>query len=77
VIESQEYLDLHAPQDISIVINDFQNYGHDYYTTPDAAEWLLAVTNELGPMWIGEDTVENSTQRATDAVNEIFAFRDF
>jgi multiple sugar transport system substrate-binding protein len=77
VIDSQEYLDLHAPQDISIVINDFQNYGHDYYTTPDAAEWLLAVTNELGPMWIGEDTVENSTQRATDAVNEIFAFRDF
>lgn len=77
VIESQEYLDLHAPQDISIVVGDFQNFGHDYYTTQDSAEWLTAVSNELGPMWIGEDTVENSTQRATDAVNEIFSRREF
>ena len=75
VIESQEFLDLHAPQDISKVVADYRNFGHDYYTTPDAAEWLTAVSNELGPMWIGEDTVENSTQRATDAVNEIFSRR--
>lgn len=77
VIESQEYQDLHAPQNISLVVDDFMNFGHDYYTTPDSAEWINAVSNELGPMWIGEDTVENSTQRATDAVNDIFAFRDF
>jgi multiple sugar transport system substrate-binding protein len=75
VIESQEYLDLHAPQNITAVVEDFRNFGHDYYTTPDAAEWLNAVANEFGPMWTGEDTVENSTQRATDAVNEIFSRR--
>jgi hypothetical protein len=33
------------------------------------------VDQELTPMWTGEDTVENSTQRATDAVNEIFSRR--
>jgi len=28
-------------------------------------------------MWTGEDTVENSTQRAVDRVNEIFSMRTF
>jgi multiple sugar transport system substrate-binding protein len=75
VIESQEFLDMHAPQDISIPVSDFAEYGHDYYGTEDAGEWWGAVTQELGPMWTGEDTVDNSTQRATDAVNEIFSRR--
>ena len=66
---------MHAPQDISIPVNDFAEYGHDYYGTEDAGEWWAAVTQELTPMWTGEDTVENSTQRATDAVNEIFSRR--
>ena len=75
VVESQEFLDMHAPQDISIPVNDFDEYGHDYYGTEDAGEWWAAVTQEFGPMWAGEDDVENSTQRATDAVNEIFSRR--
>jgi len=75
VIESQEFLEIHAPQDILIPVSDFQDYGHDYYPTPDAGEWWAAVEAELGPMWTGEDDVENSTQRAVDAVNEIFSRR--
>jgi len=75
VIESQEFIDLHAPQDITIPLTDFQEIGHDYYPTEDAGEWWAAVEQEFGPMWSGEDTVENSTQRATDAVNEIFSRR--
>lgn len=75
VVESQEFKDIHAPQDISIPVTDFQEFGHDYYPTPDAGEWWGAVEAELGPMWSGEDTVDNSTQRATDRVNEIFANR--
>ena len=75
VVESQEFLDMHAPQDIMIPVSDFDEYGHDYYGTEDAGEWWTAVTQEFGPMWAGEDTVENSTQRATDAVNEIFSRR--
>jgi multiple sugar transport system substrate-binding protein len=75
VIESQEFLDLHKPQDITIPLTDFREVGHDYYATEDAAEWWAAVAQEFGPMWTGEDTVENSTQRATDAVNEIFSRR--
>ncbi len=77
VVESPEYQELHRPQDILVPVSDFREFGHDYYTTPDAAEWLTAVVNELGPMWTGEDTVENSTQRAVDRVNEIFSMRTF
>jgi multiple sugar transport system substrate-binding protein len=75
VVESAEFQEMHAPQDISIPVNDFAEYGHDYYGTEDAGEWWNAVDQELTPMWTGEDTVENSTQRATDAVNEIFSRR--
>lgn len=75
VIEGPEFSEMHAPQDITIPVSDFEQYGHDYYGTEDAGEWWAAVTQELGPMWTGEDTVENSTQRATDAVNEIFSRR--
>lgn len=75
VVEGPDFLKLHEPQDIMRVVEDYRNHGHDYYTTPDSEEWITAVANELGPMWIGEDTVENSTQRATDRVNDIFAQR--
>ena len=64
-----------APQDISIPVTDFKEVGHDYYPTPDAGEWWSAVTSELEPMWTGEDTVENSTSRAVERVNEIFSRR--
>jgi multiple sugar transport system substrate-binding protein len=77
VIESPAYQELHAPQNIMAVITDYREFGHDYYATPDAAEWQNAVANEFGPMWSGEDDVENSTQRATDAVNDIFSRRTF
>jgi multiple sugar transport system substrate-binding protein len=75
VIESKAFTEMHAPQDISIPVDDFEEYGHDYYGTEDAAEWWNAVEQEFGPMWTGEDTVESATQRATDAVNEIFSRR--
>jgi ABC-type glycerol-3-phosphate transport system substrate-binding protein len=75
VIESEEFLALHEPQDIQVPLKDFQEIGHDYYPTEDASEWWAAVVQELGPMWTGEDTVENATQRATDAVNDIFSRR--
>lgn len=75
VIESEEFTEAHAPQDISIPVSDFEEYGHDYYGTEDANEWWNAVEQEFTPMWTGEDTVENATQRATEAVNEIFSRR--
>lgn len=77
VVESPEFLEAHLPGDISIPIADFSEVGHDYYGTEDAGEWWAAVTQEFGPMWTGEDTVENSTQRATEAVNQIFSMRGF
>jgi multiple sugar transport system substrate-binding protein len=76
LVESQEFKDIHAPQDISIPVNDFKEVGHDYYPTPDAGEWWAAVDAELGPMWTGEDTVESSTTRAVERVNEIFSRRE-
>jgi multiple sugar transport system substrate-binding protein len=75
IIESAEFKEIHAPQDIGVPVADFQSSGHDYYPTPDANEWWGAVEAELGPMWTGEDDVENSTQRAVDRVNEIFSQR--
>lgn len=75
VVESEEFKKAHLPGDISIPVADFRDVGHDYYGTEDAGEWWAAVTQEFGPMWSGEDTVENATQRATDAVNEIFSRR--
>jgi len=75
VVEGEEFRKMHEPQDITIPVDDFSNYGHDYYGTVDSGEWWNAVSQEFGPMWTGEDSVENSTQRATDAVNDIFSRR--
>ncbi|MGB3331132.1 MAG: sugar ABC transporter substrate-binding protein [Thermomicrobiales bacterium] len=75
VVDSQAFKDIHAPQDIGIPVSDFRNVGHDYYPTPDAGEWWGAVDDEFGPMWSGEDTVENTVKRTVDRVNEIFSRR--
>jgi multiple sugar transport system substrate-binding protein len=75
VVESKEFLEIHAPQDISIPVADFKDVGHDYYPTPDAGEWWAAVDDEFGPMWSGEDTVENTVKRTVERVNEIFSRR--
>jgi multiple sugar transport system substrate-binding protein len=75
IVESQEYRDLHAPQNIETLWSDFANYGHDYYPTPDTDEWWNAVGQELSAVWSGEATVEEATQRACEAVDEIFARR--
>jgi len=75
VAESQAYQDLHQPQNISIVTNDFANYGHDYYPTPDTGEWWSAVGQEISAIWSGEATVAEATERACAAVDEIFTRR--
>ncbi|MCB0107764.1 MAG: sugar ABC transporter substrate-binding protein, partial [Caldilineaceae bacterium] len=64
VVESAEYRELHQPQDITVVTNDFANYGHDYYPTPDTGEWWGAVGQELSAIWSGEATVAEATERA-------------
>ncbi len=75
LVESQDYRDAHAPQDIDVVWNAFGEYGHDYYPTPDANEWWSAVEQELSVIWSGEATVEEATERACAAIDEIFARR--
>jgi multiple sugar transport system substrate-binding protein len=75
VVESQEYRDLHLPQNIDVLWGDFANYGHDYYPTPDTDEWWSAVGQELSAIWSGEATVQEATERACAAVDEIFARR--
>lgn len=75
VVESQEYRDLHAPQNIEVLWSDFANYGHDYYPTPDTDEWWTAVGQELSAIWSGEATVEEATERACEAIDEIFSRR--
>lgn len=75
VVESEAYLALHQPQDISVVTSDFANYGHDYYPTPDTGEWWNAVGQEISAIWSGEATVAEATERACVAVDEIFSRR--
>jgi len=75
LVESQEYRDVHAPQDIDVVWNAFGEYGHDYYPTPDANEWWSAAEQELSVIWSGEATVEEATDSACAAIDEIFARR--
>jgi multiple sugar transport system substrate-binding protein len=75
LVESQDYRDAHAPQDIDVVWNAFGEYGHDYYPTPDANEWWSAVEQELSVIWSGEATVEEATERACAAIDDIFARR--
>lgn len=75
VVESAEYRELHQPQNIEVLWSDFANHGHDYYPTPDTDEWWSAVGQELSVIWSGEATVQEATERACAAVDEIFARR--
>ena len=75
VVGSDEYRALHEPQNIDVVWSDFADYGHDYYPTPDTDEWWNAVGQEVSAIWSGEATVEEATERACAAVDEIFSRR--
>lgn len=75
VVEGEDFRAIHAPQNIDVVVSDLRNHGHDYYVTPDSSEWWDAVGQEFGPMWAGEESVETATDRASQAVDEIFARR--
>lgn len=75
VVESAGFLDAHKPQDISVVVSDFANYGHDIYPTPDASEWWNVCTQEFSVVWTGEASVEEATTRACDSIDAIFAKR--
>ena len=75
VVDSQEYQDAHAPQNINTLIADFSCCPHNYYPTPDAGQWWSAMGAELDLIWSGEATVAEATQKACDAVDRIFAER--
>jgi multiple sugar transport system substrate-binding protein len=75
VVESDAYRQLHEPQNVDTLWTDFANYGHDYYPTPDTDEWWTAAGQELGVIWSGEATVEEATERACAAIDEIFSRR--
>lgn len=75
VVESPAFLDAHRPQDIGVVVNDFESYGHDIYPTPDAAQWWTACDQELSVIWTGEASVDEATERAAQSIDAIFAKR--
>ncbi|MGH2534827.1 MAG: ABC transporter substrate-binding protein [Thermomicrobiales bacterium] len=75
LVESEEFQELHAPQDISVMVSDLRTSGHNYYGTPDANEWWNAIEQELAPMWSGEEDVATATARACDRIDEIFSRR--
>jgi multiple sugar transport system substrate-binding protein len=75
LVQSNDFIEAHSPQDIEVVWREFQEYGHDYYGTSDAGEWWSAVDQELSVIWSGEATVEEATERACEAVDAIFARR--
>lgn len=75
VIESPEYQEAHAPQNINRLIDDFSCCGHNYYPTPDAGQWWSAMSAELDLVWSDERSVEESTLAACEAVDAIFAER--
>lgn len=75
VVESEEYRALHEPQNVEVLWQDFANHGHDYYPTPDTDEWWSAVAQEMSAVWSGEATVEEATDRACAAIEDIFARR--
>ena len=75
VVESQEFKDVHAPQRIDVPVSDYTQFGHHYYPTPDATEWWDTAEQELAVIWSGEASVEEATDRACQAIDEIFARR--
>jgi ABC-type glycerol-3-phosphate transport system substrate-binding protein len=75
VAESQAYKDLHAPQNIQIVVDDFACCGHDYYPTADTDEWWNVCGQEWGAIWSGELGVEEALTNACVAIDEVFSRR--
>ncbi|NPV07088.1 MAG: sugar ABC transporter substrate-binding protein [Anaerolineae bacterium] len=75
VVESQAFKDLHAPQNIQVVVDDFACCGHDYYPTADCGEWWTACGQEWSAIWSGELTVEEALTNACVAMDEVFARR--
>ena len=75
VVESQAYKDLHAPQNIQVVIDDIACCAHDYYPTADCDEWWTICDQEWSPIWSGELTVEEALTNACVAMDEVFARR--
>ena len=75
VVESQAYKDLHAPQNIQVIVDDFGCCGHDYYPTADCGEWWDVFSQQWPAIWSGELTVEEALAAICTAVDEIFARR--
>ncbi len=75
VSESDAFRSAHQPQDISVVVDDFVNYGHDIYPTPDASQWWNVCAQEFSVVWTGEATVDEATTRACKSIDDIFAKR--
>lgn len=75
VADSAAFRDAHKPQDISVVVNDFEKYGHDIYPTPDASQWWDVCKQELSVIRTGEASVEDATTRAAKSIDAIFAKR--
>lgn len=75
VVESDAYKELHAPQNIGVLINDFSCCGHDYYPTADCGEWWNVCGQELSPIWSQELTVDEATANACVAMDEVFSRR--
>lgn len=75
VVESQAYKDLHAPQNIQVVVDDFGCCGHDYYPTADCGEWWNLCNQEWTAIWSGELSVEEALANACLAMDEVFSRR--
>jgi multiple sugar transport system substrate-binding protein len=75
LVQSQDYLSIHAPQNISIPVADFTEAGHDYYATTDSAEWWNAADQELQPLWTGDEDVATATTKACQRIDAVFAKR--
>jgi multiple sugar transport system substrate-binding protein len=75
VVDGAEFRAAHKPQDIGVVVNDFEKFGHDIYPTPDAAQWWDVCKQELSVIWTGEASVADATARAAKSIDAIFAKR--
>lgn len=75
LVDSQEFRDLWAPQDINLVVDEYAKYGHDGYPTADFVEWNNAMSQEISAIWSGEATVDEALTKACLAADEVFARR--
>lgn len=75
LIGTRDYLELHAPQHIDVLVQDLAKYGHGYYGTPDATQWWNAVDQQLSPAWSGDKSLDQAVQATVSAVDAVFAQR--